>query len=187
MPNSDNKDELPSVDFSVNLDAFEKVRATAQALSALGMPEAAREYEMEFLRAKEASKLFVRNIAADEVDLAQKIESQKVGHSKSGYVPTGTLQGSITPLFSDDKLKVSVVPLATAQQAEQARKNIKQGVKNTRKSTKSSEDGSAYYYGVAVEFGKGHNPKEPFMKPSGETVSAKADSKFEDTMRKALE
>ena len=65
MPSSDNKDELPSVDFSVNLDAFEKVRATAQALSALGMPEAAREYEMEFLRAKEASKLFIRNIAAD--------------------------------------------------------------------------------------------------------------------------
>ncbi|MBU9696128.1 hypothetical protein KSL82_09585 [Limosilactobacillus portuensis] len=186
MPN-DSYENLPRVNFSVNTKEFELLRAKAQALARMGMPEAMAEFNREYARAKTASKIFIRNAAAEEVDEAQKIESQKVGHSKSGYVPTGTLQGSITPEFSEDGMKVSVVPLATSEDADEARKQIKQGAKKVRKVNKPSKNKDAYYYGTAVEFGKGHNPKEPFMKPSGEKVAARLDKKFEDTMRKALE
>lgn len=185
MPN--NYDEVPRVEFSVDMGDFNNVKQAAAILASLGIPEGTREFEREYARAKAASKIFIRNAGAEEVDEAQKIESQKVGHSKSGYVPTGTLQGSITPQFSDDGMKVSVLPLATAQDAEKARQAIKQGVKKIRRVNRPSKSEQAYYYGAAVEFGKGHNPKEPFMKPSGEKVAAKLDSKFEKTMRDALE
>lgn len=186
MPN-DSYENLPRVNFSVDMKNFEQLRARAQALARMGMPEAMAEFNREYARAKSASKIFIRNAAAEEVDEAQKIESQKVGHSKSGYVPTGTLQGSITPEFSEDGMKVSVVPLATSEDADEARKQIKQGSKKVRKVNKPSKNKDAYYYGTAVEFGKGRNPKEPFMKPSGEKVAARLDKKFEDTMRQALE
>lgn len=186
MPN-DSYENLPRVNFSVNTSDFERARAVAQNLARMGMPEAMDEFNREYARAKAASKIFIRNAAAEEVDEAQKIESQKVGHSKSGYVPTGTLQGSITPQFSEDGMKVSVVPLATAEDAEKARKQISQGVKKIRKVNKLSKNKNAYYYGTAVEFGKGHNPREPFMKPSGEKVAAQLEKKFEDTMRQALD
>lgn len=186
MPN-DSYENLPRVNFSVNTSDFERARAVAQTLARMGMPEAMDEFNREYARAKAASKIFIRNAAAEEVDEAQKIESQKVGHSKSGYVPTGTLQGSITPQFSEEGMKVSVVPLATAEDAEKARKQISQGVKKVRKVNKPSKNKDAYYYGTAVEFGKGRNPKEPFMKPSGEKVAAHLEKKFEDTMRQALD
>lgn len=186
MPN-DSYENLPRVNFAVDMRAFEQARATAQRLAQLGMPEAMEEFNREFIRSKAASKIFIRNIAAQEVDEAQKIESQKVGHSKSGYKPTGTLQGSITPQFSGDGMKVSVVPLATSEDAEKARQQIKQGAKRVRNVNKPSKNEDAYYYGTAVEFGRGRNPREPFMKPSGEKVAAAADKKFEEIMRQALE
>ena len=186
MPNS-SYENLPRVNFSVNTREFERVRVTAQLLARMGMPEAMTEFNREYARAKAASKIFISNAGAEEVDEAQKIESQKVGHSKSGYVPTGTLQGSITPQFSKDGMKVSIVPLATSEDAEKARKQIKQGTKKVRKVNKPSKNKDAYYYGTAVEFGKGHNPREPFMKPSGEKVAAHLDQKFIETMKEALE
>ena len=185
MPN--NYDEIPRVNFSVNTQEFERLRAKAQLLASMGMPEALAEFNREYARAKAASKIFIRNAGAEEIDEAQKIERQKVGHSKSSYVPTGTLQGSITPQFSDDGMKVSVAPLATAQDAEEARKKIAQGVKKLKNVNRPSRSEDAYYYGAAVEFGLGHNPKEPFMKPSGEKVAAHLDQKFAETMREALE
>lgn len=185
MPN--NYDELPRVNFSVGLGNFRQAKAVAEHLAALGMPEALQEFEREYTRAKAASRIFIRNAGADEVDEAQKIESQKVGHSKSGYVPTGTLQGSITPQFSDDGMKVSVVPLATSADAEKARKTIKQGAKKIRQINRPSKSEDVYYYGAAVEFGTRHMAKEPFMKPSGEKIISKLDSKFVETMRQALE
>src|SRR5699024_10588104 len=100
---------------------------------------------------------------------------------------TGTLQGSITPQFSEDGMKVSVVPLATAEDAEKARKQISQGVKKVRKVNKPSKNKDAYYYGTAVEFGKGRNPKEPSMKPSGAKVVASHEKKFEDKKGQVLE
>lgn len=185
MPN--NYDEIPRVNFEVRMQQFEKLRMVAERLAQMGMPEAMAEYNREYARAKAASKIFIRNAGAEEVDEAQKIESQKVGHSKSGYIPTSTLQGSITPQFSKNGMKVSVAPLATAQDAAEARKKIAQGVKKLKKVNRPSRSKDAYYYGVAVEFGKGHNPKEPFMKPSGEKVAAHLDQKFIETMKEALE
>ena len=84
-------------------------------------------------------------------------------------------------------MKVSVVPLATAEDAEKARKQISQGVKKIRKVNKLSKNKNAYYYDTAVEFGKGHNHREPFMKQSGDKVAAHLEKKFEDTMRQALD
>ena len=186
MPN-DSYEKLSRVEFSVDMGNFEQAKMAAQQMEALGVPGAMAEYEREFRRAKAASKIFIRNAGAEEVEAASDLESTLVGNSKSGYKPTGTLQGSITPQFSDDGMKVSIVPLATAEDSAKARKQISQGVKKIRRVNKPSEDKDAYYYGAAVEFGLGHNPKEPFMKPSGEKVAAKLDKKFEDTMRQALE
>lgn len=185
MPN--NYDKLPSVEFGVDMRRLARARAAAETMARLGMPEAMQEYERERARALAASKIFIRNAGAEEVDEAQKIESQKVGHSKSGYVPTGTLQGSITPQFSDNGLKTTVLPLATAEEAEEARQRIKQGTKKTHKASKPSAIKGVHYYGVDVEFGNAHMDAEPFMKPSGEKVAARLDKKFEDTMRQALE
>lgn len=182
-----NYDELPRVEFSVDMGNFAQARATAQRLAAMGVPGAMEEFNREFTRAKAASKIFIRNAGAEEVEAAANIEREVVGHSKSGYVPTGTLEGSITPQFSEGGMKVSIVPLATAEDAEKARKQISQGAKKIRRVNKPSEDKDAYYYGAAVEFGKGHNPREPFMKPSGEKVAVHLEKKFEDTMRQALE
>ena len=129
------------------------------------------------------SKQFIRNAGADEVDAAQKIESQQVGHSKSGYIPTGTLQGSITPQFSRGGLKVSVVPLATSADADKARRKSKGGKAKHFKPGKGPE---LHYYGVDVEFGNSKMTAEPFMKPSGEKVATKLDGEFEQAMRRAL-
>jgi hypothetical protein len=184
---ANNYDELPRVNFEVDMGNFEQARATAQALAAMGMPEALEEVNREYARAKAASKIFIRNAAAQEVEAASDLEASLVGHSKSGYVPTGTLQGSITPQFSKGGYKVSIAPLATAEDAEKARKAIAQGAKKIRRVNKPSESEDAHYYGVDVEFGRGNNPKEPFMKPSGEKVAAQLDQKFEETMRQALD
>lgn len=184
---NDSFEKLPSVEFSVEDGDFIKVKAAAEQLASLGMPEAMEEYNREYARAKAATKVFIRNAGAQEVDEAQKLESAQVGHSKSGYKPTGTLQGSITPFISDDGKKVQIVPLATSIDAEKARKQVAQGAKKIRRVSKPSKNPDAYYYGTAVEFGLGHNPKEPFMKPSGESVGSKLDAKFEQTMREALE
>lgn len=78
MPN-DSYENLPRVNFSVSTKEFELLRAEAQALARMGMPEAMAEFNREYARAKAASKIFIRNAAAEEVDEAQKIESQKVG------------------------------------------------------------------------------------------------------------
>lgn len=184
---TDSFKNLPAVQFSVDDGDFAKVKATAQRLAEMGMPEALQEYEREYRRAQAASKIFIRNAAAEEVEAAQDLERSLVGHSKSGYKPTGTLQGSITPVFNQDGKSVQIVPLATAEDAEKARQKIKSGAKTVKHVHKISKNEDAYYYGTAVEFGLGHNPKEPFMKPSGEKVAKGLDAKFDETMRQALE
>ena len=168
---SDN--ELPTVKFGVNLDAFNQVRAAAQALADAGMPEALTEFDREFQQAQRLSRQFVLQAGAKEVDVAQKLESSQVGHSKSGYIPTGTLQGSIKPEFSPDGLSVSVAPHATTAQVKQARGG--------------KVDGKATPYGQFVEFGTYKMAPEPFMKPSGERVENELKGDFENTVRRAIE
>lgn len=134
MPN--NYDEVPRVEFSVDMGDFNNVKQVAAMLASLGIPEGTLEFEREYARAKAASKIFIRNAGAEEVDEAQKIESQKVGHSKSGYVPTGTLQGSITPQFSDDGMKVSILP-SPWQRRKTLRKPVRRLNKASRKYVES--------------------------------------------------
>lgn len=182
---ANNYNELPRVNFSVDMGNFEEARRAAQALEEAGMPGAMAEFEREYERAIIGSKAFIRKAGADEVEEAAKIERSKVGHSKSGYVPTGTLEGSITAQFAEDKMSVSVVPLATAEDADKARKAISEG-KKVKRINKPSKKKDVHYYGADVEFGYGHNPKEPFMKPSGERMIPRLDGKFEETMRHAI-
>lgn len=180
---ANNYDQLPRVDFEVSLSDFKRLEAIARKMEALGFEGAYAEFQREYQRAKENSLMFIRNAAADEVDEAQKIESRQVGHSKSGYIPTGTLQGSITSQFSKGGLKVSVVPLATTEQAEQARQHAKQGRQRHFQPGKAQ---GVHYYGVDVEFGNSKMKAEPFMKPSGEKVAVKLDGEFEEAMRRAI-
>lgn len=182
---ANNYNELPRVNFSVDMGNFEEARRAAQALEEAGMPGAMAEFEREYERAIIGSKAFIRKAGADEVEEAAKIERSKVGHSKSGYEPTGTLQGSITPQFGSDKLSVSVVPLATSADAKKNMQRIKQK-KSIRHIHKPSKFRDVHYYGADVEFGYGHNPKEPFMKPSGEQMIPRLDGEFEKTMRRAI-
>ena len=44
---ANNYDELPRVNFEVDMGNFEQARATAQALAAMGMPEALEEFNRE--------------------------------------------------------------------------------------------------------------------------------------------
>ncbi|MFK5676032.1 HK97-gp10 family putative phage morphogenesis protein [Ligilactobacillus sp. LYQ60] len=168
---SDN--ELPTVKFGVNLDAFKQARTAAQALADAGMPEALAEFDREFQQAQRLSRQFVLQAGAKEVDAAQKLESSLVGHSKSRYVPTGTLQGSIKPEISPDGLSVSVAPHATTAQVKQARGG--------------KADGKVTPYGPFVEFGTYKMAPEPFMKPSGERVANELKGDFENTVRRAIE
>lgn len=180
---ANNYDQLPRVEFEVNLADFKRLERIARTLEAAGLQGAYAEFQREYANALRVSKQFIRNAGADEVDAAQKIESQQVGHSKSGYIPTGTLQGSITPQFSRGGLKVSVVPLATSVDADKARQKAKGGKAKHFKPGKGPE---LHYYGVDVEFGNSKMAAEPFMKPSGEKVATKLDGEFEQAMRRAL-
>ncbi|WP_323064532.1 hypothetical protein [Limosilactobacillus reuteri] len=60
MPN-DSYENLPRVNFSVNTKEFELLRAKAQVLARMGMPEAMAEFNREYARAKAASKIFIHN------------------------------------------------------------------------------------------------------------------------------
>lgn len=183
---ANNYDKLPRVEYSVDMGNFEQAKAAAQALEEAGMPGAMAEFEREYHRALVGSKAFIRKAAADEIKKAAEIERQKVGRSKSGYVPTGTLEGSITAQFSKQNLKASVVPLATTADAEKNRERIKSGkkIRNVHKPKKGDED--VHYYGADVEFGYGNNPKEPFMQPSGEAMIRELDERFDKLMKHAI-
>ncbi|KRM83295.1 hypothetical protein FC35_GL000917 [Limosilactobacillus coleohominis DSM 14060] len=183
---ANNYDKLPRVEFSVDMGNFEQAKAAAQALEEAGMTGAMAEFEREYQRALAGSKAFIRKAAADEIKKAAEKERQQVGQSKSGYVPTGTLEGSITAQFSNQDLKASIAPLATTADAEKNRQRIKSGkkIRNVHKPKKGDKD--VHYYGADVEFGYGNNPKEPFMQPSGEEMIRELDGRFEKLMRHAI-
>lgn len=183
---ANNYDKLPRVEYSVDMGNFEQAKAAAQALEEAGMTGAMAEFEREYHRALVDSKAFIRKAAADEIKKAAEIERDLVGDKKSGYVPTGTLEGSITAQFSKQDLKASVVPLATTADAEKNRERIKSGkkIRNVHKPKKGDAD--VHYYGADVEFGYGNNPKEPFMQPSGEAMIRELDGRFDKLMKHAI-
>lgn len=154
-------DNIPVVKFSVDMQGIEKMKQVAALMASNGFEEAVGVANATETKAKALSKAFIRNAGAKEVDQAQQIESSLVGHGKSGYVPTGNLQGSIKPKFNKNGLEVSVKPEAT--------------------------NGKNQPYGQYVEFGTYKMTPEPYMKPSGEKVSAELDKEFEDIIRKAAD
>lgn len=152
---------LPVVSFSVDTSGLEQMKQVAQSMASNGFDEAVGIANATEQKAQALSKAFIKNAGAKEVNQAQVIESQLVGHGKSGYVPTGNLQGSIKPEFSQDGMSVSIKPEAT---------------------NKAND-----YYGQYVEFGTYKMAPEPYMKPSGEKVSADLDDEFETIVRKAVD
>ncbi|VDH11700.1 prophage P2a protein 43 [Lactiplantibacillus plantarum] len=187
---ANNYDKIPVVTFSIDVDYFNQLFETARGLARNGMPEAMEEANKEYRRAVALSKAFIKNAGAREQEAAQGLERTQVGHGKSGYEPTGTLQGSIEIKISDDGKSVSIMPMATVADQKQALAAI---AGSGSKKPITSQDGITYY-GVYVEFGTDHNKEfgtyrmapEPFMKPTGEKVATRLNNEFERIMRLAV-
>lgn len=159
----DNQDEssLPTVKFHVDTSNLKAMHQAANIMAQFGFSEAVGEADKTISRANALSQRFIQNAGAKEVNEAQKLESSLVGHSKSGYVPTGNLQGSIKPKFSDNGMTVEIRPAATTK-------------------GKNGEN----YYGQYVEFGTYKMAPEPYMKPSGEKVAEQLEQEFDDITRR---
>lgn len=187
---ANNYDQIPVVTFSIDVDYFNQLFETARGLAHNGMPEALEEANKEYRRAVALSKAFIKNAGAREQEAAQGLERTQVGHSKSGYEPTGTLQGSIEIKLSDDGNSVSIMPMATVADQKKALEAI---AGSGSKKPITSQDGVTYY-GVYVEFGTDHSKEfgtyrmapEPFMKPTGEKIAMRLDNEFERIMRLAV-
>lgn len=72
-------------------------------------------------------------------------ERSVVGHSKSGYVPTGVLMRSIQPEFNGDYVDI-IAP---------------------------AESKKGYHYGTAVEYGTLKMPATPYIRPTAEYMVEK--------------
>ncbi|MEJ6358741.1 hypothetical protein WJM93_15670 [Lactiplantibacillus plantarum] len=99
------------------------------------------DYEKQ-LRSKKSKLL--RKLGSENQIALQETERNVVGHSKSGYIPTGNLMRSIITEYSPDGVDI----LATAQ----------------------SKGG--YYYGNAVEFGTKRMHATPYVRPTFENMVA---------------
>ncbi|MGA3475148.1 phage tail protein [Lactiplantibacillus plantarum] len=179
---ANNYEQIPAVKFSIDVDYFNQLFETARRLAHNGMPEALEEANNEYRRAVALSKAFIKNAGAREQEAAQGLERTQVGHSKSGYEPTGTLQGSIEIKLSDDGKSVSVMPMATVADQKRALAAI---AGSGSKKPITSQDG-VDYYGVYVEYGTYKMAAEPFMKPTGEKIAMRLDNEFERIMRLAV-
>lgn len=179
---ANNYDKIPAVTFSIDVDYFNQLFETARGLAHNGMPEAMEEANKEYQRAIALSKAFIKNAGAREQEAAQGLERTQVGHGKSGYVPTGTLQGMMEIKISDDGKSVSVKPMATVADQKRALAAI---AGSGSKKPLTSQDG-VDYYGVYVEYGTYRMAAEPFMKPTGEKIAMRLDNEFERIMRLAV-
>ena len=151
---------LPTVKFRLDKGNLEAMRQVASVMAQCGFSEAVGEADKTISRANALGQRFIQNAGAKEIDEAQRIESSLVGHSKSGYVPTGNLQGSIKAKF--DGNSVEIAPEATTK----------------------GKNGLGYY-GQYVEFGTYKMAPEPYMKPSGEKVAQQLEQDFDDITRRA--
>ena len=161
MDNNLDESVLPTVHFHIDKGNLEAMRQVASMMAQCGFSEAVGEADKTISRANALSQRFIQNAGAKEIDEAQRIESSLVGHSKSGYIPTGNLQGSIKAKFSDNGMTVDVRPTATTK----------------------GKNGLGYY-GQYVEFGTYKMAPEPYMKPSGEKVSEQLEQDFDDLTRR---
>lgn len=131
---------MPYVEVDLKPDFNQSMLDSIAKLRALGLNYEADEIEKSRLAIVAKQKEFLVNVSARISEKAQQIEREQVGHSASGYVPTGTLRKSIKPSVSDDNT------IATVSAAAQAK------------------DG--YLYGNAVEFGTYKQAAEPFLGPA---------------------
>ncbi|KYK51263.1 phage tail protein [Lactiplantibacillus plantarum] len=179
---TNNYDKIPAVTFSIDVDYFKQLFETARGLARNGMPEALEEANKEYHRAVVLSKVFIKNAGVREQEAAQGLERTQVGHSKSGYDPTGTLQGSLKIKISDDGKSVSVLPMATVADQKRALAAI---AGSGSKKPITGQDG-VEYYGVYVEYGTYKMAAEPFMKPTGEKIATRLENDFDRIMRLAV-
>lgn len=157
---NDQSQGFPYDEIKIDDAYIQQLDEAAERLKSLGL-----DYEAsEILKVKSSimnqQKPFLVN-ASNRVALkAQLIERQKVGHSASGYVPTGNLRKSIKPTITDD---------STAQVRADAQ----------------TKDG--FYYGNAVEFGTFKMQAEPFLGPAINESQDENEKDADEFLRKGVE
>lgn len=153
--NYDNS-HVPIVEYGVDTDPFKRQAVQLSSrISAMGFGDLGKDVLSLIPEVDRNAKRAVERIGEEEAAQAQQIVGQVVGHSKSGYVPTGNLRNSIKPHKSLGGFRVQIYPEAT---------------------------NNGYKYGQSVEFapefGNKHATATPYMKPSADIVNERFNSIF---------
>lgn len=119
-------------------------------------PRQREEVERYYSGLKNKRRTALRKIATVGMIEAKKRERSVVGGKKSGYVPTGNLQRSISNEIEEDRATVFT----------------------------TAESKKGYPYGVAVEFGMKKMPATPYMRPTAEGMIEKAEKIAKGEMTK---
>lgn len=158
-----NNSHVPIVEYAV--DDREFVIQASQLgvkLSGLGLGDFSKDMLKLQKKVHNGAKKAIRQMGTLEQGKAQEIERNVVGHSKSGYVPTGNLNEHIKAHYprKSEKIEVQVYP-------------------------KVSNKG--YNYGQSVEFapefGNKHAAATPYMKPSADIINQKFDEVLERNLK----
>lgn len=161
-------DHIPTVEFALKPSYSAAIANMANAFRAAGSKSGVQLMQRTQYAMDIHAKAFVEKLGTDTQEKAREIERDQVGHSKSGYIPTGNLMRSIEHREASDGLTTTVQPTATAK------------AKNSKE--------AGYEYGQAVEFGlKDRNyAAEPFMKPAGEEVSKNLNGRSRQALNQAI-
>ncbi|ERL63762.1 hypothetical protein [Schleiferilactobacillus shenzhenensis] len=155
-------DHIPTVEFGLNPSYSAAITSMSNAFRSVGSKAGVQLMQRTQYAMDTHAKAFIEKLGTDTQQKAREIERDQVGHSKSGYIPTGNLMRNINHHESDDGLTTQTYPEA------------------------QSKDG--YNYGQAVEFGlKDRNyPADPFMKPAGEEVSKNLNGRSRQALNEAM-
>lgn len=114
------------------------------------------EVENYYSELKNKRRNALKKIATVGMIEAKKKERAVVGGKKSGYIPTGNLQRSITDEVTEDEATVFT----------------------------TAESKKGYPYGVAVEFGTKKMAATPYMRPTAALMIEKAEKIAKGEMHK---
>lgn len=139
----------PVVEYRVTDHYSEKMLTVADEMQSLGMNEATNRITRQVGLIKAGSKAMLTELGRVNVEKAQHIERDMVGHGRSGYQPTGNLMRSINAYTLSDG-RVQVYPNAEAKGGTE--------------------------YGGFVEYGtRKHPTPEPFMEQSNKEMKTVID------------
>lgn len=155
-------DHIPTVEFALKPSYSAAIASMSNAFRTAGSKAGVQLMQhMQYSMDMHAKNFITATGSRTQLE-AMRIERDQVGHSKSGYIPTGNLMRNIKHHESSNGMTTTVQPEA--------------------------ESKAGYNYGQAVEFGlKNRNyAAEPFMKPAGEKVSQGLAANSSREMLKAI-